>query len=1215
MRPLKLVISAFGPYAERTELDLEKLGQSGLYLITGDTGAGKTTIFDAITYALFGEASGDDRASDMLRSKYAGPDDPTEVDLTFSHGGKEYRIKRNPRYSRPAKRGEGMKEVSPGVEFYCPGRPPVTKIREADAAVTELLGIDRNQFSQIVMLAQGDFRRLLLADTKERQEIFRKVFRTQYYQTFQKRIRERAAQAGRECEDARKSVSQYVRAINCQEENPYSIDADKAREGNLPIMDTMELLEKLVEQDAREEERLEEKRRFLETELAKVNARIGKAEEREKARESLERLLQEEAENLELMKERREELDREEEKQGRQEEIKREAALLEQELPEYDRRSRLLKEIEELKGQLEADREKNLEDGRRAEELRTRLESLRAEQLNLSGAGEQRERLSRQKEKADECWELCGSLETLWKQGQEEAVRLESARRDFEEQQEKRLRQEEIGNILARLEQELPRYDRLDERKAELGTLKKLLWDCGEKEKQKSREYGELKKEMEELKKSRAALAGAGERREGLLRQKAQEEDRLESLKKLEEDARDYQNNLAELDRRQGIYRGNRERAEALERDYSRLNRAFLDGQAGILAQSLKEGEACPVCGAVHHPKPAEIPAQVPGEEELEQARRNYEKAAGESQRASAEAGKISGKVSEQEARLRRQAESLLGHTDISDSIGEPGSSPGEDPEAMLALLRKEEERVGKSLEGLEGQILEAEEQIERKEDLEKRIQEKEERTETLEPEIADLKNQIAAAQARGQALTEQTVSLSAELCCESKKEAEEKREALTRELKDLKRRYEKAQKAYEEQAEREKDRNNRIQLLRERLARTEYFAKMTEGRQSLPEEPSYEEMIGEALPVLRENIDRLDEELGREQAKLDRGEELKHRIPETEETLKKLEKELGERKEGILSAETRRQALEGQEETLRGRLRYEGKEQAERAGELLQEELTKLRRACQAAAEAYQTCVQKRDQLEGRIKSLQEQLSQGETILKSQELEKRNSLTQKKAETTEEENTVRFRRKTNGGLLDNIRKRSKELAELEETYGWLANLSDTVNGDLRGKDKIMLETYVQMRYFDRILDRANRRLLIMSNGQYEFKRLIGTSNLRSQGGLDLNVVDHYNGTERSVRTLSGGESFIASLSLALGLSEEIQSTAGGIRIDTMFVDEGFGSLDENALQQAYEALVSQTDGSRLIGIISHVSELKEKIDKKIVVTKRRTGGSRAQIV
>ena len=160
-----------------------------------------------------------------------------------------------------------------------------------------------------------------------------------------------------------------------------------------------------------------------------------------------------------------------------------------------------------------------------------------------------------------------------------------------------------------------------------------------------------------------------------------------------------------------------------------------------------------------------------------------------------------------------------------------------------------------------------------------------------------------------------------------------------------------------------------------------------------------------------------------------------------------------------------------------------------------------------------------------------------------------------------------------------------------------------------------MLETYIQMTYFDRIINRANTRFMVMSGGQYELKRRKEAENNRSQSGLELDVIDHYNGTERSVKTLSGGESFKASLSLALGLSDEIQSSAGGIKLDTMFVDEGFGSLDDESLAQAIKALSSLAEGNRLVGIISHVSELKDKIDKQIVVKKEKTGGSNITIV
>ena len=181
-------------------------------------------------------------------------------------------------------------------------------------------------------------------------------------------------------------------------------------------------------------------------------------------------------------------------------------------------------------------------------------------------------------------------------------------------------------------------------------------------------------------------------------------------------------------------------------------------------------------------------------------------------------------------------------------------------------------------------------------------------------------------------------------------------------------------------------------------------------------------------------------------------------------------------------------------------------------------------------------------------------------------------------------------------------------MSKAEKEYVWMKNLSDTANGSFNGKAKIELETYIQMAYFDRILRRANLRLLTMSSGQYELKRQEQSENRKEKAGLDLNVVDHYNGTERSVKTLSGGESFQASLSLALGLSDEIQASAGGIRLDSMFVDEGFGSLDEEALSQAVKALSSLADGHRMVGIISHVAELKERIENKIIVTKQCTG-------
>ena len=267
------------------------------------------------------------------------------------------------------------------------------------------------------------------------------------------------------------------------------------------------------------------------------------------------------------------------------------------------------------------------------------------------------------------------------------------------------------------------------------------------------------------------------------------------------------------------------------------------------------------------------------------------------------------------------------------------------------------------------------------------------------------------------------------------------------------------------------------------------------------------------------------------------------------------------------------------------------------------------------AAEERYQACAQRLSGAEGRVLSLQEQLFQGEPTDKAALLNRQADLIARKRELTDRQKGLHARLSANRGAMAHMEEKAAELTSLEQKLISLRALSNTVNGNLSGKEKIMLETYVQMTCFDRIIERANTRFMIMSGGQYELKRRMEAENKAAKSGLELDVIDHYNGTERSVKTLSGGESFKASLSLALGLSDEIQSMAGGIRLDTMFVDEGFGSLDEESLRQAIQALSALTESNRLVGIISHVAELKDRIDKQIVVRKERSGGSRVEVV
>ena len=219
MKPEKLIISAFGPYAAETEVDFTKLGDGGLYLITGDTGAGKTTIFDAITFALFGEASGAVREAGMFQSKYAKAGTPTFVELTFLSHGKRYRVRRNPEYVRPKERGQGVTTQAARAELYFyDGRQPVTKTGEVTRAVEQILGFNYGQFTQIAMIAQGDFQKLLLADTAERGKIFRQLFHTEIFSDLQNRLREEKNACDAEYREIRRSIAQSLDGADCSGE-------------------------------------------------------------------------------------------------------------------------------------------------------------------------------------------------------------------------------------------------------------------------------------------------------------------------------------------------------------------------------------------------------------------------------------------------------------------------------------------------------------------------------------------------------------------------------------------------------------------------------------------------------------------------------------------------------------------------------------------------------------------------------------------------------------------------------------------------------------------------------------------------------------------------------------------------------------------------------------------------------------------------------------
>lgn len=918
MRPTRLTISAFGPYAGKIELDMDKLGSSGLYLITGDTGAGKTMIFDAITFALYGNPSGTSRDASMLRSKYADASTPTEVELEFTHNGETYKIRRNPDYERPAKRGTGMVKQNADAELICPDGKTYSKIREVDKKILEILGIDRKQFSQIVMLAQGDFMQLLLADTKQRQEIFRELFQTKFYQLIQNRLKSDSKNVYGACMDAKKSIEQYIADIRCEESSIYHPQLETAKAGKLSIEKVIELLGYIIEADEKDENASKDRLADLDERTASVNEKIGTARTAAQIKSKKEKLQEQESKLVIAEAEAKDKLKDEEAEKDKISALKKAVDDQERELPKYEAYEELCTNLQAVKKELSS-YESQLADKNKS------IETLKASIAEM----------------------------------QEELAKLDA--------------DDNIDLITRQIADETARQD----------------------------ELSELQKD-------------------------------LKSFRKLE---KEYKAAVEHYEEKRALY-------ETANAEYVQTNRLFMDAQAGLLAKTLMDGIPCPVCGSVEHPEPAALPDEAPTEDGLKRSKKKLDKAMEEANTASGSVNACQGKMDTKKESVSSQVNKLLGSVTFEEAEAKA--------EELKASSKEKEESLNKRLAILK-------KNVKRKKELEEKIPKKEEQLKQAENEKTDLTIRIAAGKTKSEGLEKQASDARSELTHKDKAEA--------------------------------------LQCIAK--TKKDYTAK-------------------------------------------------------------------------------------------------------EKALEALQAEYNRV-------SEVYKNVVKE-------IKVLSDQLKDMDDYSLPELEEERASITAERNKLLEAQKRYNASLTANRTIQKNIIASNKEYNELETKYRWISSLSNTANGLISGKDKIMLETYIQTTYFERIIRRANLRFMIMSDGQYELKRSEDAENLKSQSGLELSVIDHYNGTTRSVKTLSGGESFLASLSLALGLSDEIQSSVGGVQIDTMFVDEGFGTLDADALEQAYSALASLTDGHRLVGIISHVDTLKEKISKQIVVTKGRTGGSTAEI-
>ncbi len=926
MKPLELTISAFGPYAGEEHIDFSKVGRDGLYLITGDTGAGKTTVFDALIFALYGTASGNVRVSSMFRSKYASPESKTFVELKFEYGGKVYTIKRNPPYARKAlrktKSENALIEESAGAELTLPDGKTVNGVSGVNKTINSIIGLDRDHFAQVAMLSQGDFLRLLFAPTKDKIDIFRSLFGTEKYQRLQKRISEDMSAAANGLKLIGVKNEQYIAALSCAEDSVFSEELGRIKAEPLLFGsdEINSLADKIIDED---------KSALSETE--KLSAELLTASEKLAAK------------------------------------IERSNIRLDAE-----------KKLSELNIRIDASE-------MLMPKLKERFSAAETEYGKADGLAEQ---ITRERERLSDYAQLSLERNTA----KERSKLAEQASAKCEDAKKSAFTAE----------------NNINEYAAELETIKTAAED-------------------------QARLEAASAEKKRI----------MSELKAFAFEVKDYMDVCAELKNAQAEYLTASKAANDDILAYNTLERAFLDSQAGVLAQKLAVGEPCPVCGSVEHPHPAKIHAANVSEDKLKAARLRAENSRENASQKSRAAGELTGRENALRKAVSAKAESYFGEI---------------------------------PLDGIKDRI---------KQDFERE-----------KAELAKITQDIA--------LTEEKKKRCAEL------------------------------------------------------------AKLTEKAQA--EQKSFTQLASELSAQA-----------------------------------------------ASLSAQA--QAAEAAAEKLASALEFSGEDEAKK-------HLAGLEKTRSGICSEYESAKSELEKTSADIASLRSAASAYASQLKELPFEdaeklaeEKTSLESKRRELDSQRLKISSRIESNTTALKNLSDGFGEQEKAEKRYQMLRSLCNTAGGTLNGKEKITLETYIQTAYLKRITDRANVRFMEMTDGRYELVRSTNAESLSGKSGLELDVIDHYNGSVRSVKSLSGGESFEAALSLALGLSDEICSNSGGIQLQSMFVDEGFGTLDEAALTQAVDTLCKLSQSGRTVGIISHVAELKERIDSKIIVTKDvRSGESHIRV-
>lgn len=1033
MKPIQLTMSAFGPFAGEQSLRFSDLGDHGLFLISGDTGAGKTTIFDAICFALFGKVSGSMRGEDSVRSDFAAPSVQTYVDLIFSHRGISYQIRRNPRYQRPKKRGAGTVEEKPDATLRrCSDSAVLASgMKEVTAQVEEILGVDVTQFKQISMIAQGEFLRLLTADSKSRADIIRSVFETGKLRDLERDLKDKLRQAESAMQGTETRMSQLTDNLILPEDS--ELDALRGQLLDLPqLLDGISQWDESQAEQQRlltdEEQQLDKKARELHT----------AADQAERDNQTLDRLHQSRQEYTALTN----------------------------------------------------------RDGEMRELLHRTEQAERA--ARIAGDHDREQSASNRAVKAEsDCRETAKLLRELQQQLPTVQRKAETAA-ERENEASERIDPERL--TLRSMEQE---YRALEDLRAACGQRRR------EAEQQRSawnkfaQQQSQLENQLEQAKQTAEQTVSAQTEVARLSAQLDQQAARLTQISSLQDAMKRIRLQQTELERAVSAY----EQAECTfvesDRRCGEAERLWSRAQAGVLAQTLREGEPCPVCGSLHHPMPAACMDGAPTEEQLNALREARETSQSKMNACA---------LSCQEYRTALEKDTGQMDQTMTALFGTPLSEEE---------LREREQKERGRQSALQQRKTQAELDA-------KRYAQAKQTMETVEASLISVRGTCLKQQHRSEEAD--NLLLQTETVCKTRQEAlpyptwDEAKKRLD-ELDQMRREIQEAM----EQADRE---------YRLKLSACEKTQTLLESRRQ------YQTETTQTLQAAKRDWERIRTEAGF----LDDADWMSARIEPDE--LDKIRRMLEEHRDA-------------------------------RTG--LAAQMKELERAAQGLA--YRN-----------LDQIQEQIAQTE---------------ERRAACRGQLSRIRHRRETNAELVRQLREREKERQKQRDEVASLCELSQTANGELGGgKERISFEKYVQAVYFEQVLERANVRMRIMSAGRYELCRRLQAKDRRAQAGLDLDVLDHHTGRLRDVKTLSGGESFLGALSLALGLSDVIQRCAGGVSVETVFIDEGFGSLDSSALEQVLRVLMTLSEGQRQIGIISHVAELQERIDRQIVVHRERFGSS-----